>query len=213
MTLRRRSLATVVAATLVAVTTVLLGTYSILSYRSDAARQKKTLQDLMMRQAKELSVALALPLWNLDRAQIGKVLEAMSQPKSVYGISVQSAGESYGRVRNSAWKIVPWDGKSAAEGMLIQEEPIFFGGNRIGTVRLLVTPEFLQNDLRATLLHIVSTIVAVDVLLILCTYLILWSAVVRPLTAIEKYAVAVSSGNVNAPHPPRGFTAELENVC
>lgn len=214
MTLRRRSLATVVAATLVAVTTVLLGTYSILSYREDARRQRETLRSLMLLQKKELAVALALPLWNIDRAQVDKVIEAMSRPHSVYGISVHTSGETYGRVRNADWKYVPWDGKSAAAGMLVEEEPIQFGGNEIGTVRLLVTPKFLQDDLRATLVHIVTAIVSVDVLLILCTYLVLWLAVVRPLTEIERYAVAVSSGGKQPDIRPvaAGFTAELESL-
>ena len=208
----RRSLATVVAATLVVVTTALLGTYSIVSYRSDAKRQWEALQGLGRVQADELSVALALPVWNIDRAQINRVIDAMSRPKSVYGISVVAAGETYGRARDSHWEHVPWNGKSAPAGMLVQERPILFSGGEIGTVRLLVTPAFLQNDLRDTLLRIVSTIVAVDVLLVLCTYLLLWRAVVRPLTAIEKYAVAVSSGDAGAQQPASGFTAELGSL-
>jgi len=211
MPLRRTSLATVVAATLVVVTTALLGTYSIVSYRSDAKRQWKALRDIGKVQADELSVALELPVWNIDRAQINRVIDAMCRPQSVYGISVVAAGETYGRVRDSNWIIVPWNGKSAPGDMFVEERPILFSGNEIGTVRLLMTPKNTRQDLRDTLLRIVSTIVAVDVLLILSTYLLLWRAVVRPLTAIEKYAVAVSTGAA-APLPASGFTAELGSL-
>src|ERR1019366_7915091 len=143
---RRASLATVVAATLVAVTTVLLGTYGTLTYRADAKAQRDSLQNLTTRQANELSVALALPVWNVDRAQIDKVIEAMSQPKSVYGIAVHTVGEDVGRLRNSDGKFRAWDGKSEPEGMLVEEQTIIFGGHPIGTARLLVTPEYLRND-------------------------------------------------------------------
>src|SRR5216684_6215958 len=166
---RRLSLATVVAATLVVVTTVLLGTYSVVSYRSDAKQQWDALRKLTVAQADELSVALALPVWNIDRAQIDKVVEAMSRPKSVYGIRVEAAGETYGRVRDSKGEYVPWNGKPAPEDMLVQERTIVFAGNEIGTVRLLVTTRGLRDDLRALLLRIVITIVAVDMLLVLCT--------------------------------------------
>src|SRR5258706_14217351 len=148
MPLRHRSLAAVVAATLVAVTTVLLGTYSILSYRSDAKRQRKALRDLVVVQADELSVALALPVWNIDRAQINRVIGAMARTKSVYGISVLAAGGAYGSVRDSHGELVPWNGSSALGGMLVEERPIVFADNQIGTVRILVTPKFLQDDLR-----------------------------------------------------------------
>src|SRR6266852_3320537 len=112
MPARRSSLAMVVAATLVAVATVLLGTYGIISYRLDAKAQQRLLQELTSRQANELSVALALPVWNVDRAQIDKVIEAMSQPKSVSGIAVHTAGEDVGRLRNPDGTFRPWDGKS-----------------------------------------------------------------------------------------------------
>ncbi len=204
----------VVAATLVAVTTVLLGTYAALTYRADAKAQRDSLQSLTERQADELSVALALPVWNVDRAQIDKVIEAMSQPKSVYGIAVHTAGEDVGRLRNSDGKFRAWDGKSEPEGMVVEEKTITFGGHPIGTVRLLVTQEYLRNDLRMSLIRLVTMIVEVDVLLVLGTYFILLRVVVRPLNEIEKYAVAVSTGvgPQNAPQPESLFTADLENL-
>jgi len=203
----------VVAATLVVVTTALLAPYSLISYRADAQKQRDALRGLMLVQADELSVALALPVWNIDRAQINRVIDAMARPKSVYGISVVAANETFGRVRDSHWKLVPWNGRSAPADMMVEERPILFGGSQIGTVRLLVTPRFLQSDLRDTLIHIVSTIVAVNVLLILGTYFVLWRLVLRPLTGIEKYAVALSSGkNPDIPPLPPSFTAELESL-
>src|SRR6476659_5086045 len=146
MPLRHRSLAAVVAATLVAVTTVLLGTYSILSYRSDAQRQWKSLHDLVLVQADELSVALALPVWNIDHAQINRVIGAMARPKSVYGISVIAADGTYGLVRDSHWDLVPWNGKSVPPGMLVEERAIVFADNEIGAVRLVVTPKYFQDE-------------------------------------------------------------------
>jgi len=212
MPARRASLAMVVAATLVAVTTVLLGTYAALTYRADAKAQREILQGLTARQADELSVALALPVWNVDRAQIDKVIEAMSQPKSVYGISVHTAGEDVGRLRNSKGGFRPWDGKSTPEDMLVEERTINFGDKPIGTVRLLVTKEYLHNELRMSLIRLVTMIVEVDVLLVLGTYFILSRKVVRPLVQIERYAVAVRSGSAASITAGIGFPAELESL-
>jgi PAS domain S-box-containing protein len=209
---RRLSLATVVAATLVVVTTLLLGTYSIFSYRSDANRLREDLRILTARQADELSVALALPIWNIDRPQIDRVIDAMSQPKSVYGIRVQAAGETFGRVRDSQWDLVPWSEKRVPEDMFIEERPIVLARNNIGTVRLLVSQRYLQNDLRALLIRIVTEIVAIDVLLVLCTYLVLWRTVMRPLVKIERYAVAVRDGHPASMAAGHGFPAELESL-
>ncbi len=202
----------IVAATLVAVTTVVLVTSATLSYRSDAKAQRDSLQSLTSRQANELAVALALPVWNVDRAQIDKVIEAMSQPKSVYGISVHTADEDVGRVRRPDGTFRAWDGKSAPEDMLVEARTISFGGKPIGTVRLLVTQEYLRNDLHMLLIRMVTMIVVVDALLVLGTYFILSRKVVRPLVQIERYAVSVRGGDSTPITAGLGFPAELESL-
>jgi PAS domain S-box-containing protein len=212
MPLRRVSLATVVAATLVTVTTLLLVPYSIISYSVDAKEQRAALLGLAKVQANGLAAALALPVWNFDHAQIDKVIEAMAQPKSVYAISVSAAGLLHGRVRSSDWKLVPWNGRSAPADVLVEERPITMNGEMIGTVRLLVTPRFVQRDLHAALLRLIAAIVAIDLLLIVLTYFILWRTVLRPLVKIEKYAVAVRDGPVVTMTAGRGFPAELDSL-
>jgi PAS domain S-box-containing protein len=209
---RRVSLATIVAATLVTVTTLLLGPYSIISYRVDAKEQWKALHGLVSVQANELAVALALPIWNFDDAQLDKVIEAMAQPKSIYGLSVSAAGRVHGRVRNSAWKLVPWDGRFEPAGMLVEERTITFSGEKLGTVRLLVTPRFTERDLRVALLRHIAPIVAINLLLIVFTYFILWRTVLRPLVKIGRYAVAVRDGQVVTMTAGSGFPAELESL-
>ncbi|MEA2238350.1 MAG: hypothetical protein QOC81_3074 [Thermoanaerobaculia bacterium] len=212
MSSRRDPLSKVVAATLVAVTTVLLGTYGIFTYRSDAEKQWATLRGLTHVQVNELAVSLALPIWNVDRAQADRVIEAMSRPASVSGILVKTSGESYGLLRQSNGRLVPWNGKSEPADMLVEEQAILFSGKPIGTVRLLVTPEGLRKDLHDSLIEIIATILKVDLLLVVGTYFVLWRKVLNPLVQIERYAVAVGQGQLAPMTEGRGFPAELESL-
>ena len=191
---RRRSLANLIAASLVTVTTLLVGTYFVIDYFSEARGQREQLNTLAGIQLDETCVAVALPVWNLDRAQIEKVIEAMARPKSIYGITVTAAGKTYGRVRDARRRLIPWNGKGEPAGMMIKEAPIAFGGHEIGKVRLLVTLKGLEEDLRDLRLRLVAMIVMVDLMLILCVYFLLSRVVVRPIRSIERYAVAVSGG-------------------
>ena len=75
MTLRGVPVARVVAAALVTVTTALFAAYSVAAYRENERRQWRDLQRLLTLQSNEIAVALALPVWNIDRAQIEKVIE------------------------------------------------------------------------------------------------------------------------------------------
>src|SRR4029079_5575909 len=111
MTPRRKiSLAKFVAATLVTVTTLMLMALGIYIYDTAEHRQRTDLEDYTRVQANGLAEALAVPVWNIDRPVINKVLDAMAQPKSVWGISVTAGDDSIGRRRDAKWKIVPGDG-------------------------------------------------------------------------------------------------------
>ncbi len=65
---------------------------------------------------------------------------------------------------------MPWNGQAEPRDLLVEERPITFNGNDLGSVRLLVSPRFTQGDLRAALLRIVVAIVAIELLLILVAY-------------------------------------------
>jgi signal transduction histidine kinase len=207
-----KSLGVLVAGTLVTVMTIVLGIYSIVTYRAYALRQRTTLVTLTEIQAEETSVALTLPVWNIDRPQIDRVLQAMARPRSVYALAVTSAGETRGRIRNDQWKMVPWDGSNEPPGMLVREKPIVFSGSVIGKVRVVVSPRFLEDDLRAARVSIIAPIIGMDVVLVVCIHFLLWRIVVRPLQSIERFAAAISAGaQVQAP-PASPMATELVSL-
>ena len=211
---RRATLAKFVAATLVTVTTLLLLALGVAAYRSEDRDQHDRLDKLSSVQVRELAIALAVPLWNIDRPVVDELLDAMAQPESIYGVSVTAGGETYGRVRDADWKLVWWNGRGAPPGLMVKEKPILYGGTQIGSVRLYASTQKLQRDLREMMKRIGWSIVAIDLLIIVSVYLVLWRAVLRPLTEIERYAGAVSTGvqrQIAAP-TSAGSAAELESL-
>jgi PAS domain S-box-containing protein len=210
--LRKRSLASVVAATLVGAITILLGTYFLISYFTEAKNQRIILERLTWRQTQEISVAEALPVWNIDRPEIERVIEAMAQPQSIYGITVTAAGKTYGRAKNAEGQLAPWDGSAEPSGMIVYVSPIQYAGKDIGEARVVTSTKGLKADLWMLRLRLVATIVVVDLLLVLCVYFLLSRAVLRPIRTIERYAAAVSGGgHYDGPVAPPA-AAELENL-
>lgn len=213
MPTRRASVAIVVAATLVTVTTLLLGALGARNYIRHRDMEWMRLRRVTVAQAEEIAVALALPVWNLDRAQIEKILDSQKGAMLVEGIIVNAGGRNHGRVRDAQRNLVSADGSFDKSGLLTAESAIMHDGQRIGTVRLYTTPRFIEQELRADLIEDVVTILALDLILILSGYWILWRAVLKPLVAIEQYAGAVSAGTDAATpslHPAP--TAELESL-
>jgi PAS domain S-box-containing protein len=199
MARRKLSVAVIVAATLVTVTTLLFGILATISYVSGHRREEERLRLGVAAQAEELAAALALPVWNIDRAQIDKILDSQAKTPQVEAVIVDAAGRLQARVRDREGRFVASNGDVPAAGLFAAERPITFSGERIGTVRLLATPRYITQQLRTSLISMAMTTLAIDLLLILAVYVVLWRAVVRPLTAIEKYAVAVSRGGTDGP--------------
>jgi PAS domain S-box-containing protein len=213
MQTRRASVAIVVAATLVTVTTLLLGALGAANYINHREFEWARLRRVTVAQADELAVAVALPVWNIDREQIETILDSQAGAMHVEGIIINAGGRTHARIRDAQRRLIPTDGSFPKTGLVAAESPIKHDGQRIGTVRLFTTPMFIEHDLRKSLVEAVITILALDVILILSVYWILWRAVLRPLVAIERYAGAVSAGtDVLTPSLHPAPTAELESL-
>jgi PAS domain S-box-containing protein len=210
----RVTVAALVATVLVTVTTLLLVAFGAWTYRSERDRRMAQLLSGIDVEADQLAVSLALPIWNIDRAQIGKILEGLDGVPEIEGVIVNGGGTTHAMTRNAGWQLVPSNAYPDTGELLLRNRDIFFSGERIGSVRILATPRFVDAELQHVMLSTMSMIVGVDLLLILVVWLVLWRAVLRPLVSIEKFAVAVSQESAGCAVVPTGigFAAELESV-
>jgi signal transduction histidine kinase len=212
-TARKPSVAVVVATMLVTVTTLLLATFGAVSYLSRRSEEWSRLRRSLSAEADELAVSLALPAWNIDRAQIDRIIESLGETPAVEAVFVTVAGRVHARVRDAEWRLVPSEEEARPRTGIVEERIIRFSGEPIGTIRLVASARFVEADLRQSLLWLAGTILTTDVLLVLGVYLVLWRVVLRPLLAIEQYAVAVSDQGRSSATPAKAtFTAELESL-
>ena len=203
----------VVAAILVTVTTLVLGVLGAADSITRRNAERTRLRRVTAAQADELAAALALPVWNIDSALIDKILDSQTGAMPVEAIMVTAAGHIHARARDANRKLVASNGIFSTEGLLVEERAIVFSGEKIGTVRLYTTPRFFQADLRRAMTASVAAILAVDALLVLSIYWVLWRTVLGPLVSIEKFAGAVSAGvEEEAPAVEPARTAELERL-
>src|SRR6185369_6751934 len=164
-------------------------------------------------QANELAVALALPVWNIDRAQIDKILDSQAGAMTVEAVVVNAAGYRHARIRDARRNLVTTNGVVRTEGLLVERMPIVFGGETIGSMVLCTTPRFARETLRQSLITTLLTILITDIILVLSIYLVLYRTVLRPLVEIERFAGAVSVGGAGSVPPAEAAgTKELEQL-
>jgi signal transduction histidine kinase len=212
----RTSIAVQVIITLVAVATVLLGALGYAGYSADRERQLEKLHEQLAANADQAATGLALPAWNFDHEQIDKFIDSIMKNEDVYGVEVKLAdirGTIQARIRDEQWKSKIVDREVQADGLLVEERPIRSPEEKLGSVKVLVSTKFVEAALRRTLITIVATIFVLGVILIASLYFLLRRVVLRPLQNIERFAVAVSSGDMSGARKPGAqFRGELANL-
>jgi PAS domain S-box-containing protein len=215
MNVRSHSVAVVVLAALAGVATVLLVTAGATNYATYRAHGEEALRRGLATEAEQLAVGLALPVWNIDRAAIDRVLAAEEADRSVYAVRLEAAAKSHAWVRDGQWQMVPARVPFPTEGLLEEERAVTFGGEKIGSFKIYATTRFLDADLERMRRMIVTRIVTFDALLVLSLYFVLRRAVVKPLTDIERFATAVSAdsgGGAAAISLSKGAARELASL-
>ncbi|MDB6058517.1 MAG: multi-sensor hybrid histidine kinase, partial [Verrucomicrobiales bacterium] len=193
------SIATLVIFALVTVTTLVLAGFGVVNYRSQAKTYRQALRLRVKADAGQVAAALALPLWNFDRQQMSRVVESMLKESALVAVRLKEATP---RDRVTAW-VRADDGAVSQTNIDFPTNGLFrevravkaSPDNTLGTVELFATTEYLKAQLRQELALTIVRIVVVDVVLSLALYLVLCRWVINPLKAVQKFAVAVSSGS------------------
>jgi signal transduction histidine kinase len=211
--LRKSSISVIVTIALVAGTTILLGVFGVFYYNTLSSQAWTNLRNEVSVETDQLALSLALPVWNIDREQIDKMIENAMKHRSIYGVEVTAAGKTHARSRNAAWDVERVEGIGPLPGGVTKEGIITFHGDTIGSLKVVAASRFIEQDLWNTLISGIAMILLLDLLLILIISFLLWRIVLRPLREVEQYAVSVSSGNRGTVTAGSGvFRGELENL-
>jgi len=208
----RPSVGSLVVAVLVSVVTLLMAAVGMANYGSYRDDAHRALGRELAIQADQLAVALALPVWNIDRVQIDRILDSLEADHAIVAVRVDAAARVHGRWRDQGGRLVGSDGRFATEGLLGAHRAITVSGDELGSLDLYVTPRLVEKDLAAIRRTIVESIVAVDVLLVLSLYVLLRRSVLEPIRDIERYAVAVRAGATDAIPAAPASARELESL-
>jgi two-component system NtrC family sensor kinase len=210
---RSRSIQGTLAAGVVAVATLLLGLFGAVTWLSDRNRLQEELRENLEVDSERVATALELPLWNVDRDQIAKVVESTLRDPTIEAVVVQAGDQGFQLARSPSGAGLQAELPPGLPALPMAQRPVVFAQKPIGQVRLYATTRTVEAALRRTLISVGVLIAAVDLLLLLLLYLLLWRVVVRPLRQVEQYAEAVSSGRTSAEPPgSRRFRGELESL-
>lgn len=189
-----RSIVFYVSTLLVVTVTLALGVFGFLNYSEIKNSRIGNLKSNLSIQTSQLSIALALPGWNLDNFGVERIIDSFLLDRNISAVVVDiNDEETKVRVRDADWKIAISHNLPVLPDDFKEEKKIIFKNEVIGTIQVYVTPKFIQQELTGIVVRIVFFTVVLDLVLVLLLYFLLSRNVLMPLTEIERYAVAVST--------------------
>jgi signal transduction histidine kinase len=213
---RGRSVAAVVSIALLAVTPVILTARVAILYLSTRETLWAELRAQVTADADRVATALELPVWNIDRAQIDRVIETTLRAPELLAVVVEAAGRTHALTRDAAGGAVAFDGNVSEAGALREDRDVVLGSSRIGHVSVYATSRHAEARLRRALVGHVVGACAIAVVMVGMLWLFLRRVVIVPLRALERYAEAVSAGARPDAVPPgihlRGEMATLSDA-
>ena len=209
------SIAVPLIASLVILATAVLGAFGGFNYAAGSRQAAEMLRRQNARLADQLSAGLTLPIWNFDREQVLRVMESTMKIETVYGILVRFAdvrSTVYAFDRDGQWNVRESRADFAAPDTIVEARSIQMDGEAIGSVQVYLTPRFAEAALRDDLVMTIWTIAILDLILVLGLSLLLWLLVLRPIRAVEAYAVRVSAGDPSTPITAGPFLGEFARL-
>ena len=172
-----------------------LGAYNTLN---DQKRLNAELRTLATVTTQRLSQHLIGPMWDLDKDQVDSALEAEMLERNIEAIVVWDEDKSTifsARERGSDG--VPRASTGAISGDLIKAQTSVSNGEQdLGEIAVFVSRNELNQQLRASTINNLITLVATISVMAIVISMVLNSVIIGPITRLAKHADDISHGDL-----------------
>lgn len=213
---RRTSIVAIVVLVVVGLTLSLLAIAGSVWYSAFRQQEMRELRSLNLALAEQAATALALPMWNVDKAQIRKATESLLKVSSVQAVVVREPLTrrlvlTLSRDANGEPKSI--EGEVPRQGIRVEEQQVVFSGEVIGSVEVILTTSIVEARLGGIRAALCVFILVVALLLSGALYLVLWKIALHPIRQLEQYSLRVNDGTSASPaFGPGRFHGELDSL-
>lgn len=200
--------------TLVAVTALVMTAFGVIEYSRDYTGRNNALRAKLDSITTQLSIALVNPMWTFNTTDITKIVDSYMKDKEVSAVFVEDEKRLIGRIRAGHGETAPLYGRIFPRGEFFSEKAIYFKGEKIGVLGVSLTQEYMDQELKTSLLNLLSSFFILNISLVSILFFVLMRAVVTPLKIIENYAIQMSDsfGMEDIRINGNGFAEELDNL-
>ncbi|NOR69844.1 MAG: hypothetical protein GQ532_09160, partial [Methylomarinum sp.] len=167
----------------------------VFDYFHTKQQMQAELANLTDQKVLRLAENIQLPLWELDKAWVEKVILAEMMDEYVFAIKVESENKLFaGKMRNQQWQLV-----NAPEDILgsylKRKIEISYKDDSIGFVYLYVTTKFVEQELLSVVIFKTVKTLILSILLVSALNILLKKMVILPLQNILEVVNDIANGN------------------
>ncbi len=186
-------------AVIILTTSLVLGVTGYFAYKYIENSEQTQLTQLAEVSATRLSQHLVIPMWTLDREQVGELLAAEMAEQRVAAIIVRDEDNSTlfaAKEKNANGEVVESIGSISGDYINVDRE-VLNGEDKIGVVSIFITPQLMKQDLRKFGQGVVATVIILNVVIFLIMMMVLGKVLINPLMKLAMGAEKISRGDLN----------------
>ena len=163
-----------------------MAAFGIYDYLTTKVELTEQLERTAKTTAERLAVVLVTPLWDLNQKLVEQMLLSEQDTLPIYAIVVREGGKGklfHAIKRNDQWKLESADGNIAGQ-FIKQERPVTRGKEKIGSIEVFATRQFLSESLNQNLLSLALEMLLMVVLVVLAMRFMFIYMLNRPLQKV-----------------------------
>ena len=180
------------------VTTVLL-IFGVLAVIVDNAKISQELETRLDTALKLSTVSLPTPLWNLDSTVVDDFIGALFLDSAIVHAEVVWGEQLIARHSAELYKDEEEPDFTDTDRFMDKSSDILFEGNKVGTIRLVMSRESVKQELMMTMVKIIALIICIIGAIFYTSLLITRKYIAQPLSSLSESASSIARGNLDTP--------------
>lgn len=211
---RHLSVAPLIGAIILVIVSVTLAGFGFLDFSQRRDQEVSRLSEQLGNSLTQSASGLALPIWNVDQAQVTRNIEALLSDEQIVAVALTTEERDTYFARDSAGKPLQVEAVPPLPDShsISHQVSITFAGHTIGTLTATATTLLLEQRIHDALIQNIIRFVIIGIVLGSTLFICLRFLVIKPLTVLESYASSVATTTQSFAIPRQGtlwFVGEL----
>lgn len=138
LAIRHHRIPWIAAIAMIVVTTIILTIFGVVAYTYESKMQYSHLRERLNTAADQLSTGLTIAVWNIDEAQINRIIESAMNNPNIAAVRLTAADQTFEQRRSP----------TQSEELLKTTRAIVYSGEKVGQLEVYATQRLVKDMLR-----------------------------------------------------------------